>query len=66
MDRRNAFDLAYLVCACLFIFGLKQLSSPRTAVRGNQVAAGAMASRDRRHAVGLGLVTTWPGSSPAW
>ena len=42
MDRRNAFDLAYLACACLFIFGLKQLSSPRTAVRGNQVAAGAM------------------------
>jgi H+-translocating NAD(P) transhydrogenase subunit beta len=43
MDRRNAFDLAYLACACLFIFGLKQLASPRTAVRGNQVAAGAMA-----------------------
>src|SRR5438067_118074 len=43
MDRRNAFDLAYLACAALFIFGLKQLASPRTAVRGNQVAAGAMA-----------------------
>ena len=43
MDRRQAFDLAYLACAALFIFGLKQLASPRTAVRGNQVAAAAMA-----------------------
>jgi H+-translocating NAD(P) transhydrogenase subunit beta len=43
MDRRNAFDLAYLACSALFIFGLKQLASPRTAVRGNQVAAAAMA-----------------------
>jgi H+-translocating NAD(P) transhydrogenase subunit beta len=42
MDRRQAFDLAYLVCAALFIYGLKQLASPRTAVRGNQVAAAAM------------------------
>ncbi|MGZ4431071.1 MAG: NAD(P)(+) transhydrogenase (Re/Si-specific) subunit beta [Gaiellales bacterium] len=42
MDRRQAFDLAYLVCASLFIYGLKQLASPRTAVRGNQVAAAAM------------------------
>ena len=43
MDRRQAFDLAYLACAALFIFGLMQLASPRTAVRGNQLAAAAMA-----------------------
>jgi NAD(P) transhydrogenase subunit beta len=43
MDRRQAFDLAYLACAGLFIFGLMQLASPRTAVRGNQLAAAAMA-----------------------
>jgi H+-translocating NAD(P) transhydrogenase subunit beta len=43
MDRRQAFDLAYLICAALLIYGLKQLASPRTAVRGNQVAAAAMA-----------------------
>jgi NAD(P) transhydrogenase subunit beta len=42
MDRQ-AFDLAYLACAALFIFGLMQLASPRTAVRGNQLAAAAMA-----------------------
>jgi H+-translocating NAD(P) transhydrogenase subunit beta len=43
MDRRSAFDLAYLACAAAFIFGLRLLSSPRTAVRGNQIAAAAMA-----------------------
>jgi NAD(P) transhydrogenase subunit beta len=42
MGKREAFDLAYLACAAAFILGLKQLSSPRTAVRGNQVAAVAM------------------------
>src|SRR5437016_11510892 len=42
MHRREAFDLAYLACAALFIFGLMQLASPRTAVRGNQLAAAAM------------------------
>ncbi|TMB86056.1 MAG: NAD(P)(+) transhydrogenase (Re/Si-specific) subunit beta [Chloroflexi bacterium] len=42
MDRRQAFDLAYLACAALFIFGLMRLASPRTAVRGNQLAAAAM------------------------
>jgi NAD(P) transhydrogenase subunit beta len=42
MDKRQAVDLAYLVCAITFIIGLKRLSSPRTAVRGNQVAAVGM------------------------
>jgi len=42
MDKRQAVDLAYLVCAITFIIGLKRLSSPRTAVRGNQVAAFGM------------------------
>jgi NAD(P) transhydrogenase subunit beta len=35
-------DLAYLVSAFLFVAGLKQLSSPATARRGNQMAAAAM------------------------
>ncbi|HET9512918.1 MAG TPA: NAD(P)(+) transhydrogenase (Re/Si-specific) subunit beta [Gemmatimonadales bacterium] len=35
-------QLAYLVAAVLFILGLKWLSSPRTAVRGNQVSAVGM------------------------
>ncbi len=35
-------DIAYLVAAVLFIFGIKQLSSPRTARRGNTTAAVGM------------------------
>jgi len=32
----------YLIAASMFIVGLKQLGSPRTARRGNQIAAGGM------------------------
>ncbi|GJM17054.1 MAG: NAD(P) transhydrogenase subunit beta [Thermodesulfobacteriota bacterium] len=32
-------NIAYLIAASLFIFGLKGLSHPRTAVRGNQLGA---------------------------
>ncbi len=35
-------DMMYLVAAVLFVFGLKMLSSPRTARRGNMVAAFGM------------------------
>jgi len=35
-------DLAYLLSAFLFVVGLKQLSSPATARKGNQMAAVAM------------------------
>ena len=39
-DGRQAFvDVCYLIAAVCFIFGLKQLSSPATARRGNQIAA---------------------------
>ena len=34
--------LAYLVAAVLFILGLKQLSSPKSARNGNFIAAGGM------------------------
>jgi NAD(P) transhydrogenase subunit beta len=37
-----AISLAYLVAAVLFILGLKQLSSPRSARRGNLIAAAGM------------------------
>ena len=43
MDSQQAYDLAYLACAATFIIGLKRLSSPRTAVSGNRVAAAGMA-----------------------
>ncbi|HEY9289217.1 MAG TPA: NAD(P)(+) transhydrogenase (Re/Si-specific) subunit beta [Candidatus Dormibacteraeota bacterium] len=35
-------ELAYLLAAVLFILGLRQLSGPKTAVRGNQTAAVGM------------------------
>jgi len=35
----GTINIAYLIAACLFIFGLKGLSHPRTAVRGNLLAA---------------------------
>src|SRR4051812_31940750 len=41
--RQAIIDIAYLVAAVFFIFGLKFLSSPKTARRGNQIAALGMA-----------------------
>ena len=43
MTQDDLIQLAYLVAAFCFILGLKWLSSPRTARRGNQVAALGMA-----------------------
>src|SRR5688572_3706773 len=43
-DGRTAvIDIAYLIAAAFFIFGLKFLSSPKSARRGNQLAALGMA-----------------------
>ncbi len=36
-------NLVYLIAAILFIFGLKMLSSPKTARRGNMISAVGMA-----------------------
>ena len=36
------FDIGYLVAAALFIFGIKKLSSPRTAPAGNRMGAQGM------------------------
>jgi NAD(P) transhydrogenase subunit beta len=38
----DLFDLAYLVATILFIFGLKGLSHPKTALRGNQFSMAGM------------------------
>jgi NAD(P) transhydrogenase subunit beta len=43
MSRADAIGAAYLVCASLFIIGLKRLSSPAPARSGNQIAAVGMA-----------------------
>jgi H+-translocating NAD(P) transhydrogenase subunit beta len=58
-----AIAVAYLVAAVLFILGLKQLSSPRGARRGNQTAAIGMviallATLPRLHFTGAGIVIT--------
>ena len=45
----SLLELSYLIAALLFVFGLKLLSHPETARRGNLWAAGGM---------GLGMLTT--------
>ena len=39
MDNNSLMNLVYLVAAALFIFGLKMMAHPRTAVRGNVLGA---------------------------
>ena len=36
------WDIGYLVSAALFIFGIKRLSSPKTAPQGNRLGAYGM------------------------
>ncbi len=55
-----ATALIYLLAAVLFIFGLRFLSSPRSARRGNWVAAAGMAL-----AVGWTVVLLWPSFTAA-
>ena len=38
----NWIDIAYLVASCLFVLGIKGLTKPKTAVRGNMLAAAGM------------------------
>ena len=39
---QNWIDIAYLIAACLFVLGIKGLTKPKTAVRGNLLAATGM------------------------
>ena len=43
MSRKDLIDLLYIVAFSFFIVGLHMLRGPRTAVRGNQIAAAGMA-----------------------
>ncbi len=43
LQRANFIDACYIVAFSLFIYGLSGLTGPRTAVRGNQIAAVGMA-----------------------
>ncbi len=42
MDSPTLINLGYLVASVLFILGLKGLTHPRTAVRGNMMGATCM------------------------
>ena len=62
-QRTNFIDALYIVAFSLFIYGMSGLTGPRTAVRGNLIAAGGMAV-----AVVATLLTphVWSGSSTPW
>jgi NAD(P) transhydrogenase subunit beta len=54
MSRTDVISLLYIVSFVLFIVGLRMLRGPRTAVRGNQVAAVGMA-------IAVGATLAQPG-----
>ena len=57
-------NVAYLVASILFIFGLKGLAHPRTAVRGNLMAAVAGIGPPARmpHRDACSSAVSWPSS----
>jgi NAD(P) transhydrogenase subunit beta len=63
LQQQNFIDACYIVAFSLFIYGLSGLTGPRTAVRGNLIAAVGMAI-----AVVATLLTPhiWDGSSTPW
>jgi NAD(P) transhydrogenase subunit beta len=63
IQRANFIDACYIVAFSLFIYGLSGLTGPRTAVRGNLIAATGMAI-----AVVATLLTphVWSGSATPW
>src|ERR1700742_4468569 len=54
MSRNDVISLLYIVAFAMFITGLRMLRGPRTAVRGNQVAAVGMA-------IAVGATLAQPG-----
>jgi proton-translocating NAD(P)+ transhydrogenase subunit beta len=63
LQRLNFIDYCYIVAFSLFIYGMSGLTGPRTAVRGNKIAAIGMAI-----AVIATLLTphVWSGSATPW
>jgi NAD(P) transhydrogenase subunit beta len=63
LQSSNFIDACYIVAFSFFIYGLSGLTGPRTAVRGNKIAATGMAI-----AVVATLLTPhiWSGSSTPW
>ena len=63
LQNANFVDALYIVAFSMFIYGMSGLTGPRTAVTGNQIAAGGMTI-----AVIATLLTkgVWDGSSTPW
>ena len=63
LQSTNFIDACYIVAFALFIYGMSGLTGPRTAVRGNMIAAAGMAL-----AVIATLLTkhVWNGSATPW
>jgi NAD(P) transhydrogenase subunit beta len=63
LQSTNFIDACYIVAFGLFIYGMSGLTGPRTAVRGNKIAAAGMLL-----AVVATLLTkhAWAGSSTPW
>jgi NAD(P) transhydrogenase subunit beta len=59
----NAIDALYIVAFGLMIYGMSGLTGPRTAVRGNQIAAVGMAVAVVATLLRKGV---WDGSSTPW
>jgi NAD(P) transhydrogenase subunit beta len=59
----NAIDALYIVAFGLMIYGMSGLTGPRTAVRGNQIAAVGMAIAVVATLLRKGV---WDGSSTPW
>jgi NAD(P) transhydrogenase subunit beta len=59
VEKQTLIYLAYLVAAVLFIFGLKGLTHPRTAVRGNLIGAIGMLLAIVATLILLGVLTPW-------
>ncbi len=63
LDSTNFIDACYIVAFGLFIYGMSGLTGPRTAVRGNKIAAGGMllafVATLLKHRVLHGSATPW-------
>jgi NAD(P) transhydrogenase subunit beta len=63
LQSTNFIDACYIVAFGLFIYGMSGLTGPRTAVRGNKIAAGGMAlavvATLLKHHVLHGSATPW-------
>jgi proton-translocating NAD(P)+ transhydrogenase subunit beta len=63
LQSTNFIDALYIVAFSMFIYGMSGLTGPRTAVRGNLIAAGGMAVAVIATFLTKGI---WSGSSTPW